>query len=43
LPLYIYQTAFEFYKMGLASAASVFLFAIVMVFTLLRFKSSGEI
>jgi multiple sugar transport system permease protein len=42
LPLYIFQTGFEFYKMGLASAASVILFAIVMVFTLIRFSTSGE-
>lgn len=42
LPLYIYQTGFEFYKMGLASAASVVLFAIVMVFTLIRFAASKE-
>lgn len=42
LPLYIYQTSFEFYKMGLASAASIVLFAIVMVFTLIRFSVSNE-
>lgn len=42
LPLYIFQTGFEFYKMGLASAASVIMFAIVMVFTLIRFTTSGE-
>lgn len=42
LPLYIYQTGFEFYKMGLASAASIILFAIIMVFTLIRFSFSSE-
>lgn len=42
LPLYIFQTGFEFFKMGLASAASIFLFAIVMSFTLIRFQLFGE-
>jgi multiple sugar transport system permease protein len=44
LPLFIYQTAFEFFKMGRAAAMSVFLFAAVMVFTLfqIRLFSRGE-
>jgi len=44
LPLFIYQTAFEFFKMGRAAAMSVFLFAAVMVFTLfqIRLFSGGE-
>jgi ABC-type sugar transport system permease subunit len=44
LPLFIYQTAFEFFKMGRAAAMSVFLFAAVMVFTLLQMRlfSRGE-
>ncbi|MBN1314897.1 MAG: sugar ABC transporter permease [Anaerolineales bacterium] len=42
LPLYIFQTGFEFFKMGLASAASIILFAIVMSFTLVRFQLFGE-
>jgi ABC-type sugar transport system permease subunit len=44
LPLFIYQTAFEFFKMGRAAAMSVFLFAAVMVFTLfqMRLFSRGE-
>ena len=44
LPLFIYQTAFEFFKMGRAAAMSVFLFAAVMVFTLfqIRLFSQGE-
>jgi ABC-type sugar transport system permease subunit len=44
LPLFIYQTAFEFFKMGRAAAMSVFLFAAVMVFTLLQIRlfSRGE-
>lgn len=44
LPLFIYQTAFEFFKMGRAAAMSVFLFAAVMIFTLfqIRLFSHGE-
>jgi ABC-type sugar transport system permease subunit len=44
LPLFIYQTAFEFFKMGRAAAMSVFLFAAVMIFTLfqIRLFSRGE-
>jgi multiple sugar transport system permease protein len=44
LPLLIYQTAFEFFKMGRAAAMSVVLFAAVMVFTLfqIRLFSRGE-
>jgi ABC-type sugar transport system permease subunit len=38
LPLFIYQTAFEFFKMGRAAAMSVFLFGAVMVFTLLQMR-----
>ena len=33
LPLFIYQTAFEFFDMGRAAAMSVFLFAGVMIFS----------
>jgi len=44
LPLFIYQTAFEFFKMGRAAAMSVFLFAAVMIFTVfqIRLFSQGE-
>ncbi len=44
LPLFIYQTAFEFFKMGRAAAMSVFLFAAVMLFTVfqIRLFSQGE-
>lgn len=38
LPLFIYQTGFQFFKMGLASAASVFLLLGVMVFTLVQLR-----
>lgn len=44
LPLFIYQTAFEFFKMGRAAAMSVFLFGAVMIFTVfqIRLFSRGE-
>jgi multiple sugar transport system permease protein len=44
LPLLIYQTAFEFFKMGRAAAMSVVLFGAVMVFTLfqIRLFARGE-
>ncbi len=44
LPLFIYQTAFEFFKMGRAAAMSVFLFIAMMIFTLfqIRLFSRGE-
>ncbi|HSF05988.1 MAG TPA: sugar ABC transporter permease [Methylomirabilota bacterium] len=38
LPLFIYQTGFQFFKMGLACAASVFLLVGVMVFTLVQLR-----
>ena len=39
LSLLIYTNAFGFYKMGYASAISWFLFIIIMIFTLLIFKT----
>jgi multiple sugar transport system permease protein len=36
--LYLYQNAFQWWKMGYASALAWVLFAIVMVFTLIQFK-----
>lgn len=39
--LYIYQQAFEFFKMGQASALAWILFVIIGIFTLLAFKSSA--
>jgi multiple sugar transport system permease protein len=36
LPLFIYQTAFEFFDMGRAAAMSVFLFAAVMAFSFIQ-------
>ena len=38
--LYLYQNAFRYFKMGYASALAWILFVIILVFTLLVFKSS---
>ncbi len=38
LPLFIYQTAFEFFDMGRAAAMSVFLFIGVMLFSLVQVR-----
>jgi multiple sugar transport system permease protein len=38
LVLYVYQLAFKNYKMGLASAATVILFCIILVITLIQLK-----
>ncbi|NDL67085.1 carbohydrate ABC transporter permease [Anaerotalea alkaliphila] len=38
-PLYIYDNAFRYFRMGYSSALSWFLFVVIMVFTLLAFKS----
>ncbi|MGE5605974.1 MAG: carbohydrate ABC transporter permease [Bacteroidota bacterium] len=38
LPLLIYQTGFEFFKMGYASAMSMIMFAAIMFLTLIQFK-----
>ena len=42
LSLLIYQTGFQFFKMGLASAASVFLLLGTMVFTLIQLRLFRE-
>jgi len=44
LPLFIYQTAFEFFDMGRAAAMSMFLFAAVIFFTVaqIRIFTRGE-
>jgi multiple sugar transport system permease protein len=39
--LYLYQNAFQFFKMGLASAQAWILFLIILGCTLLLFRSSG--
>ena len=38
LPLFIYQTAFEFFDMGRAAAMSVFLFVGVMAFSFIQVR-----
>jgi multiple sugar transport system permease protein len=38
LPLFIYQTAFEFFDMGRAAAMSMFLFAAVMLFSVVQIR-----
>ena len=40
--LYIYRKAFDHFQMGYASALSVILFVIILLFTLLIFKSSNK-
>lgn len=40
--LYLYQNAFEYFKMGLASAQAWILFAIVLICTVLVFRSSAR-
>ncbi|MFK3935933.1 carbohydrate ABC transporter permease [Alkalihalobacillus sp. NPDC078783] len=40
--LYLYQNAFQFFKMGYASALAWILFLIILVFTLLQFKFFGK-
>ncbi len=38
LPYFLYRNAFQYHKMGYASAAAIFLFTIIFIFTLLQFK-----
>jgi ABC-type sugar transport system permease subunit len=38
LPLFIYQTAFEFFDMGRAAAMSMFLFVAVMLFSVIQIR-----
>jgi multiple sugar transport system permease protein len=45
VPLQIYKTGFEFFRMGKASAMSMFLFAVMMVFSIIQirlFSAAGE-
>jgi multiple sugar transport system permease protein len=42
LSLFIYQTGFQYFKMGLASAASIFLLFGTMVFTLIQLRLFRE-
>mgnify|MGYP001478762287 CR=1 FL=1 len=41
-PLAIYETAFKFLKMGLASSMATVLFFIVMLLTIVQFKAFKE-
>lgn len=40
--MYLYRNAFQFFKMGYASALAWILFAIIVVFTLLSFRTSDR-
>ncbi len=40
--LYLYRNAFQFFKMGYASALAWILFIVILIFTLLVFRSSGR-
>jgi multiple sugar transport system permease protein len=40
--IYLYQSAFQFFKMGYASAQAWVLFLIIMVFTFITFRSSAR-
>ncbi len=43
MSIYLYQSAFEFFKMGYASAQAWILFLIVIVFTVVLFRISGRL
>lgn len=38
LVLHIYQNAFQFFKMGIATTAAVIMFALIMIVTIIQFK-----
>ncbi|MHB1004768.1 MAG: carbohydrate ABC transporter permease [Chloroflexota bacterium] len=40
--LYIYQTGFQFFKMGYAAAIAWFLFALIFIFTIVQWRLQGE-
>jgi ABC-type sugar transport system permease subunit len=42
IPLHIYKTAFEFFKMGRASAMSMFLFLVMMIFSVVQIRIFSE-
>jgi multiple sugar transport system permease protein len=42
IPLQIYKTAFEFFRMGQASAMSMFLFAVMMIFSIIQIRLFSE-
>jgi multiple sugar transport system permease protein len=39
---YIYNNAFQWFKMGYAAALSVFLFFVMMIFTIIQWKMGQE-
>ncbi len=43
MSIYLYQSAFQFFKIGYASAQAWVLFLIVIVFTMILFKLSGRV
>ncbi len=43
MSIYLYQSAFEFFKMGYASAQAWILFLIIVFLTLLLFRISGRL
>ena len=43
MSIYLYQSAFEFFKMGYASAQAWVLFLIIVFFTLILFRVSGRL
>ncbi len=43
MSIYLYQTAFQFFKLGYASAQAWVLFLIVIAFTILLFRLSGRV
>ncbi len=43
MSIYLYQSAFEFFKMGYASAQAWILFLIIVIFTLVLFRISGRL
>jgi multiple sugar transport system permease protein len=40
--LYLYQQAFEFFRMGYASAVAYVMFAFVFIVTLIQFRLVGK-
>jgi hypothetical protein len=43
MSIYLWQTAFRFFKMGYASAQAWVLFLIIVTFTAILFKTSGRV
>ena len=43
MSIYLYQSAFEFFKMGYASAQAWILFLIIVIFTMVLFRVSGRL